>query len=478
MRDSESGIRRLFESILKQKEYDEQACRADSGRVWNNNQWSVAKNYLHQSILSTLMHRRRKELSAWSIRTHFQSLELLYEKELYRQCWKKLRQIERTLDKLDDPVLRSELFQWKYRLHSRNYHQVPLGEYEALDKDYLQNNQALQEYLHGQYLYQRFFFLLRNKGLIQKRENLIAAFEEVMSDPLFADDATYSSCALQLICDHALGTWKYIQGSYKDALHRFRRVVDTMEKHKGWRLNRPGLYIAALYWNGICTFETLDFEEVRNILSKMDRLRADSAHNKARLFYYKAQLQRSEVSIFGDAEANLTFARQTLKEMDVHQDRCRPAEVMNLLFNMGLTFLVGGSVDEAMHCYLKVLQSPVLKEVPEYELTTKMMLTLLCMEIGDQGLYRHYRRSLRRLLGKNPEAYPLENHVLDGLAEIGQARGEEARLGVLAALLKKVRVLEAASANRYFDFDAWFRSKSGEGTFREIYQKKAQTGII
>ena len=478
MRDSESGIRRLFEAILKQEVYDERACRENSGRSWNNNQWSVAKNYLHQSIMGTLMHRRQNELSAWNVRSHLQYLEILYGKELYRQCWKKLRQIERIAEKLDDPVLRNELLQWKYRLHSRNYHQVSMEEFDSLHATFLANKGALEEYLRVQYLYQRFFFALRNKGLIQKRENLLHAFEEILSDPLFSEDSPPCSMAAALLVDHALGTWTYIRGDYKGAFERFRRVIGAMEENKGWVFSHPGLYFASLYWYGLCSFETLDFEEVQRVLSKMDRLKGDSAHNKARLFYYKAQLHRSHVSIFGDAAENLQFARQAIRELDTHKARCRPAEVMNFTFNMGLSFVIANSFEEARRCFTQILQFPVLREVPEYELTTKMLLTILSMENGDQGLYRHYRRSLRRLVVKEADAYPLENFVLDGLAELAQSRGEEARKEAARRMVPRIKELEARAANRYFDFDAWFRSVGGEKSFREIYQEKAKAGII
>lgn len=473
MRDSGSDMRKLFESLLGQGEFDEAACRKATGRTWSDNQWSVAKNYLYQSMMAALMHRRRNELSAWNVRTHLQYLELLYAKELYRQCHKKLQQISRTVEKLDDPILRNEVLQWEYRLHSRNYHQVAIDVFDTLHEKYRRNSEMMQEYLHCQYLYQQYLFVLRNKGLVQARGKLLEAFKEVMGDPMLQEDAKPSSLASQLLTDFVLGSWKYIHSDYTGAYQRFKRVIAMMEERKGWQLSHPDLYFGALYWYSHCTFETFDFEETRALLKRMDRMRGDSAYNRARLFYYKSQLQRSETSLFGDGEANLRIARQILKELPTHQDRCRPAEVVNLYFNTGLSFLMGESYEEAMHCYLTVLQNPVMRELPEFELAAKLLLLLLCLELGDREMYRHYRRSLRRLLQKHPETYPLESLVLEGLGEIAAARNARAKAEASETLLNRLASLEGIAVSHYFDFDAWFRSRAGEESLLEIYQRKA-----
>ena len=51
MREFDSDMRRLFEAFLSHTEYNDADFRAATGRIWNDNQWSVAKNYLHQSIM-------------------------------------------------------------------------------------------------------------------------------------------------------------------------------------------------------------------------------------------------------------------------------------------------------------------------------------------------------------------------------------------------------------------------------------------
>lgn len=473
MREFDSDMRRLFEAFLSHPEYNDADFRAATGRIWNDNQWSVAKNYLHQSIMIVLVNHRKHELSAWNVRPHLQYLDILYGKELYRQCHKKLEQISRTVEKLDDPVLRNEIIQWRYRLHSRNYHQVPMEEFDDLNRTYKENNSALQEYLHCQYLHQQFQFILRNRGLVQERGLLVQAFSEIMADPILQDDATPASLATQLLADYTQGTWKYLHADFKGAHFRFQRVVQQMELRKGWRMSHQELYFGALYWYSLCTIETLDFEESRTILTRMEQLRDDSPYNKARIFYYKTQLDRSLTSLFGDAAANLKVARQILRDLPRHQARCRPAEVVNLYFNVGLSFILGESYPEAMHCFLQILQQKVVRELPEYEMTSKLLLLLLCLENGDRDLYRHYRRSLRRMLNKSPDAYPLESLVMDGLGTYAAARNDQDRTNAFRELIAQLEVLEGIAANYYFDFDAWCRSCLGEGSFREIYQQKA-----
>ena len=473
MRDFDSDMRRLFEAFLGQTVYHDADCRTATGRTWNDNQWSVAKNYLHQSIMAVLVHRRKHELSAWNVRTHLQYLEILYGKELYRQCHKKLEQIARTVEKLDDPVLRNEIIQWRYRLHSRNYHQVPMEEFEALHAAFKENNLALQEYLHCQYLHQQYQFVLRNRGLVQERGLLVEAFAGIMSDPLLQDDAQPASLATQLLADYTLGTWKYLHADFQGAHQRFQRIVREMELRKGWQMSHPELFFGSLYWYSLCTIEIYDFDESRRILARMEALRADSPYNKARLFFYKAQLNRSLTSLLGDSRANLKVAREILRDLPRHQERCRPAEVVNLYFNVVLSFIIGGSHSEAMHCYHLILQQKVVRELPEYDLTSKTLLLLLCLENGDRDLYRHHRRSLRRILNKKPGAYPLEDLVLDGLGAYAGARNEQDRIQAFENLIVQLEALEGVAANYYFDYDAWCRSCLGQGSFLEIYQRKA-----
>ncbi|MEM7040040.1 MAG: hypothetical protein AAF570_23920, partial [Bacteroidota bacterium] len=296
MRETDSRSAEIFEWILQQDEYDEEALRKAVGPALKGNQWSVAKHYLYQNILAFLMHRRRNEFSAWNIRVRLQYLDILFGKELYGQCRKSLKHIERAATKLDHPMLLHEVLQWYFKLHQRNYHRVDHDEFEALSLRFRSNAEALEEYTQYQYLHQEFLYRLRTKGLFKGKNRQEMSFADLLSHPLLQSDTTPRSRAARILYLYIHGTFSFISGNPAQARDHFAEIVDLMQAHSGYQQIDPGIYFGALYWRAISCIQTLDFEPARATARKMASFRASSAFYRARLFFYRSELYRAWLS--------------------------------------------------------------------------------------------------------------------------------------------------------------------------------------
>lgn len=92
---SDSNYLLLFEAILKQKKYDEKLLIKQFDDKKFVNQLSVAKNYLLNLILRSLISGHHKAKKSIELNDYLSQIEILYLKGLYKLCYKKLCQAKK-----------------------------------------------------------------------------------------------------------------------------------------------------------------------------------------------------------------------------------------------------------------------------------------------------------------------------------------------------------------------------------------------
>jgi hypothetical protein len=96
---ADSSYGKLFKLITSQKKYDEKIIRAEFEGTYIGDNFSFAKNYLYHSILKSLIQFGAKNKDAYY---YFSSVKILYQKGLYRNCAKMLKQIVKKSYEFED----------------------------------------------------------------------------------------------------------------------------------------------------------------------------------------------------------------------------------------------------------------------------------------------------------------------------------------------------------------------------------------
>ena len=134
---------KLFEALDRMKTYSEERLRAHfKGEAWLK-QLHVAKNYLYNLILKSLRGYHLKESTAAQLRSMMIDVEVLFKKDLLKQCYRVVVQAEKLAQKAGDELVLLDTLNWKRRVllnmrgSSQTKHevdQITKEEQEALDR--------------------------------------------------------------------------------------------------------------------------------------------------------------------------------------------------------------------------------------------------------------------------------------------------------------------------------------------------------
>jgi hypothetical protein len=109
---------KLFDKIDKQQAYDESKIRLAFAHESFIKQLPVAKNYLYALILKVLSAYHSDRTVDFRIRTALNNIEILFSKNLFKQCIKIIKREKKTAAYLERYALLLELLKWERRIHS------------------------------------------------------------------------------------------------------------------------------------------------------------------------------------------------------------------------------------------------------------------------------------------------------------------------------------------------------------------------
>ncbi len=106
---------RLFELLDKMDFYREQLVREHFKGAPGLKQLHVAKHYLYQLILKSLRGYHLKQSIYAQLRSNLIDIEVLFKKDLLKQCYRKIIQAEKQARKAGDELVLLETLNWKRR---------------------------------------------------------------------------------------------------------------------------------------------------------------------------------------------------------------------------------------------------------------------------------------------------------------------------------------------------------------------------
>ena len=107
---------KLFETMNKMEVYDEPMLKADFARYSDSDQIHVVKNYLNGLIMKSLRDYHQKDSVSACIKSRLIDIELLYKRDLMKQCYRAICQAEALVVKAGEENARLEILNWKRKV--------------------------------------------------------------------------------------------------------------------------------------------------------------------------------------------------------------------------------------------------------------------------------------------------------------------------------------------------------------------------
>jgi hypothetical protein len=474
LRQSEgSNTLKFFEEIWHAESYEEGQIRETCLPQLNDNQFSVAKHYLYQALLNFLLDRDRQDGSAWKIRHRLQHLELLYQRELYGQCQRMLKHIDRASKQLDDPMLIHEVCLWKLKLADRLNHEVSAATFAEFAEAFQQNLERIKFQANVQWEYHDFFFRLRKEGVLRQVEQIADAHaaKKVAHE---GQEVEFGSLASWLLRQYQQATLAFMTGNQALALAAHQEIIDAMEASPGWISLNPDLYLDSIFRVGVLKLAANQYGEAEASLEKMSQLKRKHEVLAGKLFFYQTQLKRllwlNTRPIKELGQLVLEF-EQTQEQM---QHKLSNAEMVTFQFNNAMGLLYGGDHAGTKRRLNDLLQLSHLGQRPEFQMVTRMVLLILAEHDRDHATFQHLIRSVRHQLKQSPEAYLLEREIVLALPGIFRLKKRQQQMEAWRDLEAKLQLgkLLSGRAIQYFDYGSWVKSKLEACTYGEALERR------
>ncbi len=476
-RKKTSNYLRIFDAITKQKNYNEEQLLSLFRKEAFIKQFSVAKNYLYNRILESMLTYHQ---TAFSETLNLMSRsDFLFEKGLYNQADKQLRMAEKIARRHE---LHSTLIticeRQRFEQSIKKREPAEAGKnIELAEKEItlLNNHLAFSKLLaQTQHVYNR-YGKTKNKKYLNE-------FKEIMRHPLLKNEMraiTFSS-KRRYYDIHAV--YNSCIGSEEKAFEFSKKTIQLFDTNPEKKI-RSAIYYAGYINNTLLFCHDLKrYQEVELYLNKLSEIKhlLTSKYQQVRYF----EIHSNNFLHFHNSTGQFDNANKILPsiiaELPQHENKIPDRDKLLLYGNIANTLF---GLEDYKKCLIwinKARNEFPANVRPDIDIEISLLNILVHIELGHLELISHLAAAHKRLLLQKKSITNLEKHLIKFLKAISPDTKKETHLVQMADLKNKIiqkQKMKKRSAEQspfFFDLLSWLESKIREISFSKVVRKKNQ----
>lgn len=475
---NENRYEKLFDTIEKQKVYNEQKAIEALGFENQIQNFAVLKSYLYNLILKTLRNYHSQSTPSLDIKEILGYIEILHEKGLYKQCNKLISKGISIAEKYELLSSINELITWKIELLPyQNYPDNSPEETEKIFKelfDCINKNERIAKYRH---LLSLFFSVNTSPGFIRKKEDSdfhdTLSKHELLTNPKLANSfqATWHYYLWRSL--YAFSKYEYEQ-SYAFS----KELLDLMEKNHWQKDLKPKAYISALNNLLVMQLETGRYHEINDTLTKFKAITPKSDNSKRWLYFVINSSELNLYMVTGEFEKGVLLADEIENTFYKNNKEISFTEnEITLIFNMALTYFGAEKYSRAIYYLNKIINESQANVRTDVHCFARIVSLIVHYELGNNDLLEYTIRSTYRFLYTRKRLYKFETLILQFMRKhMGSRHTDEKKL--MAGFKKLIEEIEELKSNpfekkalHYFDFISWLKSKVQKRKFAQIVRE-------
>jgi len=468
---------RLFDTIEKQKEYDEVKIKKKFEGETFVKQLHVTKNYLYNLILNSLRQFNEAK-SEDKFPMLIRNVQLLIDKGLYKQSEKLLKRARKTALENEQFLQLLEVYKWEHRITHGSKDSKGLKQY--IDVDFQQELEALDKYknyLQFQLLHDQVFYRYWKKGSLRKQADK-EALQQLFQQELYENAQNAYSFSAKMFYHNARFSYHYLAGELDKCYEHIRQQVALYENLNksnklGKRINR---YIGSL--NNLFVIQKQMGKEKESLqtIQQMRKLSPNSKKAKADII---ASSYILEIDLYL-SKGKFSKGIQKLQGLEVDLknqfDKLDVQQRLILFYNLAYLYFGAGKFNRALDWINLLLNDPDLKKREDIHSFGNILNLLIHYELGNDDLLEYIVKSTYRFLSKRKLLFKVESIMLQFLKKypnwINQQQMQSAFQGLHDELLLLTKDEYEKQAFEYFDFVSWLRGKMEKRKFEEIVKEK------
>lgn len=464
---------RLFDSIDKQNEYDEgKLIRQFKG---DNivNQFSVAKNYLYNSILKSLVHFYKGDDA--DLNYMGMQVKVLMDKNLLPHAQKILRKAKQKAAKQEEFHELMRLYQTERDLLLGMHDFKRFGALiREIQQQELEVQGKIDNLLRFKHLTDRIFQVMtssqsaRAAGDLEAIQGILA--DEAMVDPDFAQ-----STRAQILYHNILRNHAHYRGNYDEMVGHAKAVVACFDKQPDLQDSWIHVFISALYNLSHSLYVVREIEASRAVLERMKGIRTRSEKARVSIFQWYYVMTLGHAMNAGEVEEGRSLLEALSKEMSPLKGKLTKSTELMLYFLAAKTCLVAGDFQAGVQWIQQFLNEPRTEIRTDLQCHARLIHLMLQYELGHTEMVRHELNSTYRFLYKKDRLYAVERMLLDSIKKLTAPEPSDnprhVFRGMREAVLGLKENLYEGPALRLLSLESWIDSKLDGRSFAEVRKR-------
>ena len=480
LQSGEKNYLKIFDAIERQPQYDEEAIKAMfDGEVFIKH-FPSEKNHLYKLILKSLRNYHSDNSVSSILRQEIKNIEILYKKALYKECNKFVNRAKKMARSHEKFYYWFELINWEKTLleeayesgqFDRNLDELIREETEVIEK--LRN---LAEY---HILYSRINYVFRSGGFARnaKEKEIVA---EIANNHLIKGKNTALSTRAATICYYIKGLCASTNREYKESFQYFLRVKEIMDNNPIIRADLAKRYVRTMSHLLYCYIDDGDFEEARDLVTKMRGLVKEKGFNTVdigvKVFTSSYIGETMLYDKMGHYEESLPVIDQIIDGMENYGDKINKEQEIVFAYNIAYLYFGAGKFNKALFWINKVLNDNEQTLRQDIYSFSRLFNLIIHYELGNLDLLEYIIKSTFRYLNKGEKDYTVETLILKHIRKLARITNDADRVDqfelMRADLQEAFKTPNERVVLDYFDFNAWVESKLTNQSFADTVQSR------
>lgn len=456
---------KLFDAIDKQEEYDQEKLIQQFQDENFTKQFSVAKNYLYNSILRSLSYFHKgsdAELNGLSMQ-----VKILIDKNLYPHARKLLRKALQKAEKQEKFNLQMDLLHLKREIlqSTQNYKNFQYFSSEIRQKE-RKVFEKLSNYLDYQHLFDYVYHVLTfNYGA--NMEEARKELEQVLEEEVLQSPKAARSVRARIRYYQIHRSILHYQGEFKKALEYADKIVETYENNPEIKETQIHEYIKAIFHQSGGNYIIRHMDKSMDILRELKKNKYRSFKAKMEVFQKYSIHSLIHHSNGGDIPNGMQVVEEVGEGLAEFSGALKKSDEFLLLYFSAIMCLVAGEYSLALKWVNRFLNEPRTEVREDLQCMARLLNLLIHYELGNFELVEHSLKSSYRFIFKKKQEngrFPaFEGQILRSIRKIIESTSVEEQRECFEEFLEGIDSLadnpHATIAANFLDIRSWIVSK-------------------
>lgn len=472
---------RLFEAVLKQKKYDEDALQQLIYPDGNKKKLAVIKNQLHTMILENMVAFHAAGSVGNRLRSLLSTADFLFEKGLYSYCHKKLQEARDIAKAHQKHLYLLEINRLEMGLHSLSF---SANSYKNFTDSYFTEQSNLLEKEKNVYQYKdiecRFFYLMRStQGDNSPDRSAVKQLEKIVHQPFMKEEDHAHSFESKVILYNTLAIFYFVKRDPEKAHQYALKLVEWHEAHPGICNDNMTSYIRALL--NLLTIQIIR-KKPGMFTVAINKLKAISNRHPQFRDWIGEKIVSAEITmhgITGNKPEGMKVVSEIEKKLVLQAGSISKYLQIDLCYHVAVFLLVVAKHKDALQWINKVLSAEENKPLEDLADNAKIVQLLIHYELGNIELLEYLVKSVYRFFYKKQQKFPFELYVLEFMKRLIHVHSHHELMQLFPDIKTKLTSLmkedKLERKNMFFLelIISWVESKIGNRPLAEVVREKA-----